>query len=56
MSIKKLNGLLKSIKFKSNKISSKLKPTLNICLKDIQSKWPKKLPSGISSMTLGFIK
>ena len=28
MSIKKLGSLLKSIKFKSNKISSKLKPTL----------------------------
>jgi homoserine kinase type II len=47
MSIKKLGGLLKSIKFKSNKISSKLKPTLNICLKDIKSQWPKKLPNGI---------
>jgi homoserine kinase type II len=47
MSIKKLSGLLKSIKFKSNKISSKLKPTLNLCLKDIKSQWPKKLPSGI---------
>jgi len=47
MSIKKLNGLLKSIKFKSNKISSKLQPTLNTCLKDIKSQWPKKLPNGI---------
>jgi len=47
MSIKKLGSLLKSIKFKSNKISSKLKPTLGICLKDIKSQWPKKLPSGI---------
>jgi len=47
MSIKKLGGLLKSIKFKSNKISTKLKPTLNICLKDIKSQWPKKLPNGI---------
>ena len=47
MSINKLNGLLKSIKFKSSKISTKLKPTLNICLKDIRSQWPKKLPSGI---------
>jgi homoserine kinase type II len=47
MSIKKLGGLLKSIKFKSNKISSKLEPTLNKCLKDIKRKWPKKLPSGI---------
>jgi len=47
MSIKKLGGLLKNIKFKSNKISSKLKPTLNMCLKDIKNQWPKKLPSGI---------
>jgi homoserine kinase type II len=47
MSIKKLDGLLKSIKFKSNKISSKLKPTLNMCLKDIRNHWPKKLPRGI---------
>jgi len=47
MSIKKLSGLLKSIKFKSNKISSKLKPTLNLCFKDIKSQWPKKLPGGI---------
>ena len=48
MSIKKLNGLLKSIKINSNNnISSKLKPTLNMCLKDIKSQWPKKLPSGI---------
>ena len=43
MSIKKLGGLLNSIKFKSNKISSKLKPTLNMCLKDIKSQWPKKI-------------
>ncbi|MDA9769048.1 homoserine kinase [Candidatus Pelagibacter sp.] len=47
MSIKKLGSLLKSIKFKSNKITSKLKPTLSICLKDIKSQWPKKLPVGI---------
>ena len=47
MSIKKLSNLLNSIKFNSNKISSKLKPTLNMCLKDIDSQWPKKLPSGI---------
>jgi homoserine kinase type II len=47
MSIKKLGGLLKSIDFKSNKISSKLKLTLNMCFKDIKSQWPKKLPSGI---------
>jgi len=47
MSIKKLGTLLKSIKFKSNRISPKLKPTLNACLKDIKKKWPKKLPEGI---------
>ena len=47
MSIRKLGNLLKNIKFNSNKISSKLKPTLNICLKDIKSQWPKKLPNGI---------
>ena len=47
MSIKKLSNLLNSIKFNSNKISSKLKPTLNMCLKDINNQWPKKLPSGI---------
>jgi homoserine kinase type II len=47
MSIKKLGSLLKSIKLNSNKISSKLKPTLNMCLKDIKSQWPKKLPDGI---------
>ena len=47
MSISKLGGLLKNIKFTSNKIAPKLKPTLNICLKDIKNQWPKKLPSGI---------
>jgi homoserine kinase type II len=47
MSIKKLGGLLKNIKFKSNKISSKLKLTLSMCLKDVKNQWPKKLPSGI---------
>ena len=47
MSIKKLNTLLKIIKFKSNSISPKLKPVLNACLKDIKKKWPKKLPKGI---------
>ena len=47
MSINKMGSLLKSIKFKSNKISSKLKPTLNMCLKEIKSQWPKQLPSGI---------
>ena len=47
MSINKLGDLLKSIKFTSNKITPKLKPTLNVCLKDIKKQWPKKLPSGI---------
>jgi len=47
MSINKLGDLLKSIKFTSNKIAPKLKPTLNVCLKDIKKQWPKKLPSGI---------
>jgi homoserine kinase type II len=47
MSINKLGVLLKSIKFKSNKISLKLIPTLNTCLKDIKNQWPKQLPSGI---------
>ena len=47
MSVNKLDILLKSIKFKPNEISPKLKPTLNACLKDIKNKWPKKLPEGI---------
>jgi len=47
MSVKKLDILLKNIKFKSSAISPKLKPTLSTCLKDIKSKWPKKLPEGI---------
>jgi len=47
MSVKKLGTLLKSIKFKSNEISPKLKPILSACLKDIKNKWPQKLPEGI---------
>ena len=47
MSVKKLDNLLKNIKFKSNSISPKLKPILNTCLRDIKKKWPKKLPEGI---------
>ena len=47
MSVKKLGTLLKSIKFKSNEISPKLKPILIACLKDIKNKWPQKLPEGI---------
>ena len=47
MSVKNLDILLKSIKFKSNVMSPKLKSILNTCLKDIKNKWPKKLPEGI---------
>jgi homoserine kinase type II len=47
MSVKNLDILLKSIKFKSNVMSPKLKSILNTCLKDIINKWPKKLPEGI---------
>jgi len=47
MSVKKLDVLLKSIRFKSVEISPSLKPILNECLKDIKNKWPKKLPEGI---------
>ena len=46
MSIKNLNPLLKSIKFKSNKFS-KLDFYLKNNLKDIIRYWPKKLPHGI---------
>ncbi|MDA7453794.1 homoserine kinase [Candidatus Pelagibacter ubique] len=47
MSIHRLNGLLKTIKFKSNQITPNFKNTLNLCLKDIKNKWPKNLPQGI---------
>ena len=47
MSINKLDSLLKSIKFTSNKVPSKLKPTLSKYLKNIKSQWPEKLPEGI---------
>ena len=47
MSIHRLNGLLKTIKFKFNQITPNLKNTLNLCLKDIKNKWPKNLPQGI---------
>ena len=47
MSVKKLDILLNSIKFKPSEISPKLKPILNECLKDIKNKWPKQLPEGI---------
>ena len=47
MSVKKLDGLLRSIKFKSIKKSLDLKSVLNLNLKDIKKKWPKNLPTGI---------
>ena len=47
MSINRLGALLKSIKFKSNEVSLKLKPTLNACLRSIKDYWPKQLPNGI---------
>ncbi|MDC3163101.1 homoserine kinase [Candidatus Pelagibacter sp.] len=46
MSIKNLNPLLKSIKFKKNKFS-KIDLFLKNNLKDINKRWPKKLPRGI---------
>ena len=46
MGIKKLNPLLKSIKFKSKKFS-KLGKFLKSNLQDIQNRWPKVLPKGI---------
>ena len=47
MSVRKLDILIKSIKFKSNEMFPRLKPILSTCLKDIKSRWPKKLPEGI---------
>ena len=46
MSVKNLNPLLKSIKFKSNKFSN-IDEFLKINLKNIKKKWPKNLPNGI---------
>ena len=46
MSIKNLNPLLKSIKFKNNKFS-KLEFFLKNNLNDINRYWPKNLPNGI---------
>ena len=46
MSIKYLNPLLKSIKFKSKNFFN-LEKFLKINFKDIKMKWPKKLPTGI---------
>ncbi|MDA9678150.1 homoserine kinase [Candidatus Pelagibacter sp.] len=46
MSVKNLNPLLKSIKFKSKKFSN-IDKFLKINFNDIKKKWPKKLPGGI---------
>jgi len=46
MSIKNLNPLLNSIKFKSKKFTN-LEKFLKNNFKDIKKKWPKKLPNGI---------
>ena len=47
MSVTKLNYLLKSIKIKSSKMSSRIIPILYKNLKDIKKEWPKNLPNGI---------
>ena len=47
MSVKKLDGLLKSIKFKSKKKTLNLKSILHTNLIDIKKQWPKNLPKGI---------
>ena len=47
MSVNRLDALLKSIKFRSTKTTSKLKSTLNTNLKNIKKEWPKNLPKGI---------
>ena len=46
MGIKRLNPLIKSIKFKSNKFNH-LEKFLKNNLKEISRKWPSKLPNGI---------
>tara|TARA_B100000767_G_scaffold266577_1_gene284140 strand:+ start:315 stop:1286 length:972 start_codon:yes stop_codon:yes gene_type:complete len=46
MGVKKLNPLLKSIKFKSKKFSN-IDKFLKINFDNIKKRWPKKLPSGI---------
>ena len=46
MSIKNLNPLLNSIKFKSKKFTN-LEKFLKKNFKDIKENWPKKLPNGI---------
>ena len=47
MSINHLDSLLKSIKFKSNKILPNLKIVLKENLKNIKKKWPRNIPEGI---------
>ena len=47
MSIKKLDYLLRSIKFQSKKKTLDLKSILVANLKDIKKEWPKNLPEGI---------
>jgi len=47
LSIKKLDYLLKSIKFQSKKKTLDLKSILIANLKDIKEEWPKNLPKGI---------
>ena len=46
MDVKKLNPLLKSLRFKSKKLAN-IDNFLKINFDDIKKKWPKKLPSGI---------
>ena len=46
MDVKKLNPLLKSLRFKSKKLAN-IDRFLKINFNDIKKKWPKKLPSGI---------
>ena len=47
MSVKKLDNLLKSIKFKSKKKTLDLRTIVNKNLRDIKREWPKNLPKGI---------
>jgi homoserine kinase type II len=47
MSVKKLGGLLKNIKFKSTKKNPDLKSVLDTNLRNIKREWPKNIPRGI---------
>ena len=47
MSIKKLDSLLKSIKFRSTKKNLSLKSILDKNLRNIKREWPKNIPKGI---------